>query len=126
MNNVKLMWGETELIVNEVTVDWGYDEHATSAWGEWNQYYTGNWNPTTFTVTGIMPREGVEMSLESSKALKYRENAQGKDFAELRKAGLIDCDGTLSEDGQDLLLEILADKHKEELVKFAKTINKEK
>ena len=64
--------------------------------------------------------------IETSKALKYRENAQGEDFAELRKAGLLDRDGTLSEGGKDLLLEILADKHKAELVKFAKTINKEK
>lgn len=116
------MWGETELQVNEISVDYGYAD-STSAWAE---YYTGDWSTTTFTVTGVMPREEVKMICEPNKALKYRDSAQGEDTVELRKAGLLDRDGTLSEEGQNLLLEILADKYKAELVKFAKTINKEK
>lgn len=107
------MLGDKELLVTEVTVDYGYSD-TTSGWGDWSS--------ATFTVTGIMPRLEVDMN-GTNRAQKYREDAQGEDFAELRKAGLLDRDGTLSRDGQDLLLEILADKHKAELVKFAKTIN---
>lgn len=120
MNNVKLMWGDQELLVSEVTVDYEYDTVPSG----WKEYYTGDWS-STVTVTGIMPREGVEMSYNPSKAAKYREEAQGEDYVELRKAGLLDSNGTLSESGKDLLLEILADKHKAELVKFAKKTNKE-
>lgn len=59
-------------------------------------------------------------------ALEYRTDAQGSDFAELHKAGIIRTNGMLTSAGKELLLEILADKHKAELLKAAKAINKEK
>lgn len=54
----------------------------------------------------------------------YRNSLLSADERKLRKAGVKDSYGTLTSDGKALLLEILAEKYKAELVKEAKKIIK--
>lgn len=60
----------------------------------------------------------------TNQATRYRESTQGADFLELRKAGLLNANGTLSTEGSRLLLELLLDKNKAKLVEAAKLLNK--
>lgn len=64
-----------------------------------------------------------ETSCETSAARLYREGTKGEDYKVLRKAGLVREDGTLTSNGAELLVELLFDKHKDELVTVAKELN---
>lgn len=130
MKDIKVMWGDTELIVDEVSIDYEDYEYVSSAW---HGFSTRLPHAPTFNISGKLPEGGVEMSIrettscdELNLAIEYRTDAQGSEFAELHKAGIIRTNGMLTGAGKELLLEILADKYKTELLKAAKAINKEK
>lgn len=125
---IKIYWGDQEIEAQAIEVILETEYTDCDRFGGPPVSISGQ---TTIQLTGYltsikennMDRNSCDDGY-TNQATRYRESTQGADFLELRKAGLLNANGTLSTEGSRLLLELLLDKNKAKLVEAAKLLNK--
>ena len=122
---VELYWGDTKIVADAIEVTYNTDSSPVEGLdGTVYNYATS----AEIEIKGLVRSIGDSMYTSgcedrADQAARYREAAQGEDRIELRKAGLMRADGSLSQEGRNLLLEILFDSNKDKLVEAAKKLN---